>query len=168
MTGTGFETGAELLWNGAPRVSLVIDATHLEADIAAADLTSAGSISLTVRNSGTSGELSNRLAFDVVSPAPAITNATFAQGELHIVGTQFLPGATVVIDGRVFQPTILTTTSATVPIGVEADQPYGTMSVLVMNPNPNAGTSNVVHVTIARDDPPQTRWLKVYLPLVLR
>jgi hypothetical protein len=74
----------------------------------------------------------------------------------------------VVINGRAFQPTILTTTSATVPIGVGADQPYGTVSVLVMNPSPNAGTSNVVHVTIDRDDPPQTRWFKLYLPLMLR
>ncbi|MBI5567606.1 MAG: hypothetical protein HY870_22095 [Chloroflexi bacterium] len=168
VTGTGFETGAELLWNGVPRVSRVIDALHLEADIAAADLTSAGTISLTVRNSGTLGALSNRLAFDVVSPVPSITNATFALGELHLVGSQFLSGAIVVIDGRAFQPTILSTTSATVPIGVGADQPYGTVSVLVMNPGPNAGTSNVVVVTIDRNDPPQTRWFKLYLPLVLK
>jgi hypothetical protein len=168
VTGTGFDTGAEVLWNGVPKVSHVIAPTYLEADIAATDLTSAGIISLTVRNSATSGALSNRFAFEIVNPLPVITTASFDQGELQIAGSQFLPGATVVINGRAFQPTILSTTSATVPIGVGADQPYGMVSVLVMNPSPNAGTSNEVFVTINRNDPPQTRWLNQYLPRVVR
>ena len=151
-----------------PRVSRVIDADHLEADISAADLGSPGINSLTVRNTGTTGALSNRFDFDVRSPIPVITNATFGQDELLITGSQFLPGAIVVINGRGFQPTTLSTTSATVPIGVGSDQPFGTVSVLIVNPSPNGGTSNVVFVTIDRNDPPPAPWRSLYLPMLSR
>ena len=168
VTGSGFDPGAELLWNGVPRVSRVIDVTHLEADIQAADLATPATLTLSVRNSGTSGALSNQYPFEVVSPAAVITNATYAQGKLNLTGTNFLPGATVVINGRGFQPTTLSTTSAAVPIGVGSDQPFGLVSVMIVNPSPNAGTSNVVFVTIDRNDPPPAPWRSLYLPILSR
>jgi trimeric autotransporter adhesin len=52
VTGTGFLPGAVVLWNGSPRTTSFIDATHLQVAIPASDLTSAATITLTSQNPG--------------------------------------------------------------------------------------------------------------------
>jgi uncharacterized repeat protein (TIGR01451 family) len=58
VTGSGFLPGAVVLWSGSPRTTTFIDDTHLKVAIAAADLASAGSITLTSQNPG-SGSSNN-------------------------------------------------------------------------------------------------------------
>ncbi len=69
VTGTGFVTGAQVLWNGTPRATSVISATELRASIPAADLASAGLVSVRVVNPGENGGMiSEGLAFTVEQP----------------------------------------------------------------------------------------------------
>ena len=58
ITGTGFQPGAVVLWNGSPRTTTFVDSTHLQVAIAAADLASAQTITLTGQNPG-SGSSNN-------------------------------------------------------------------------------------------------------------
>ena len=58
VTGTGFLPGAVLLWNGSPRTTTFVDSAHLQVAIAAADLASAQTITLTGQNPG-SGSSNN-------------------------------------------------------------------------------------------------------------
>ena len=51
-TGTGFLPGAVVLWNGSPRTTTFVDNAHLQVAVAAADLTSAQTITLTSQNPG--------------------------------------------------------------------------------------------------------------------
>ena len=48
--GTGFVTGATLLWNGAARTTTFVSATRVTASISAADIAAAGSVPVSVRN----------------------------------------------------------------------------------------------------------------------
>ena len=52
VTGTGFLPGAVVLWNGSPRTTTFVDNAHLQAAIAAADLSSAQTVTLTAQNPG--------------------------------------------------------------------------------------------------------------------
>ena len=52
ITGTGFLPGATVLWNGLPRTTTYTDNAHLQVAIAAADLATAQSITLTSQNPG--------------------------------------------------------------------------------------------------------------------
>jgi hypothetical protein len=60
ITGTGFIPGAVVLWNGSPRTTTFIDNAHLQVAIAAADVSSAATITVASQNpgSGTSNTLS--------------------------------------------------------------------------------------------------------------
>jgi hypothetical protein len=58
VAGTGFLPGAVVLWNGSPRTTTFVDNAHLQVAIAAADLASAQTITLTSQNPG-SGNSNN-------------------------------------------------------------------------------------------------------------
>ncbi len=52
VTGTGFLPGAVVLWNGSQRTTTFIDSSHLQAAIAASDVTAAASVTLKADNPG--------------------------------------------------------------------------------------------------------------------
>jgi hypothetical protein len=52
VTGSNFVPGAVVLWNGAERSTMFVDATHLKVAVPASDLTSAGNATLTIVNPG--------------------------------------------------------------------------------------------------------------------
>lgn len=54
VTGSGLVPGAVVLWNGVERTTSFVDSTHLSVAIPAADLTSAGTATLTIVNPGAS------------------------------------------------------------------------------------------------------------------
>jgi hypothetical protein len=66
--GSGFVSGATLLWNGASRPTTFVSATRLTASIAAADIATAGSIAVVAQNP--SGTQSNAQTF-TVRPGPS-------------------------------------------------------------------------------------------------
>ena len=52
VTGTGFLPGATVLWNGSPRTTTFVDSAHLTVAIAAADVQTAGSFTVSAQNPG--------------------------------------------------------------------------------------------------------------------
>jgi hypothetical protein len=65
VNGTGFVDGAVVRWNGAARTTVYVSSTKLTAAIAAADIASAGTASVTVLNPGPGGVTSNAVSFVV-------------------------------------------------------------------------------------------------------
>ncbi len=51
-TGSGFIPGAVVLWNGVPRTTTYVDASHLQFAVAAADVAASQTVSLTAENPG--------------------------------------------------------------------------------------------------------------------
>ncbi len=52
VTGSGFLPGASVVWNGVVHDTTFVDAQHLSVAVGAAEVTSAASVSVTVRNPG--------------------------------------------------------------------------------------------------------------------
>ena len=77
-TGTNFVTGSTLLWNGAAQPTTFVSATQLTASIGADDIATAGSASVTVRNSDAA--VSNALTFTIGGSAgPCPSGQFFAE-----------------------------------------------------------------------------------------
>jgi hypothetical protein len=65
VTGSAFVAGSVVQWNGAARPTTVVSATELSALISAADVATAGDVTITVVNPAPGGGVSNALAFTV-------------------------------------------------------------------------------------------------------
>lgn len=110
VTGTNFNPASQLQWNGSARPTTPISANQLTANIPASDLAGPGVAQVTVFNP-TSGLTSNQQAFTILavgpppsSPPPTLISvgpAIATQGSQHLQltlrGTNFRPGASVVI-----------------------------------------------------------------------
>src|SRR5205085_3321312 len=65
VEGANFVNGARVRWNGVDRPTTFNSSTSLGADIPTADLTNAGSASITVFNPAPGGGVSNALSFTI-------------------------------------------------------------------------------------------------------
>jgi len=63
VTGSNLAAGATVDWDGSPRTTTRVDATHLSVAIPASDLAAAGTASITITNPATAA--SNRLSFTI-------------------------------------------------------------------------------------------------------
>ena len=84
VNGTGFVSSSVVRWNGSSRPTTFVSATQLQASIAAADITSAGSIAVTVVSPAPGGGTSPSVAFAATAP-PRLT----------VSDTTTVPGGTV-------------------------------------------------------------------------
>ncbi len=142
VTGSGFSSGAEVLWNQSPLASTPLSATSIQAIVPAALIAQAGTASVAVRNPG--GATSNSIQF-LIEGAPRITSlipASAAAGgpqfTLTVLGSGFNPaslaGSSVVRwNGAALQTTYISASEvrAVVPPGL-IEQPT-TASITVDN-----------------------------------
>jgi hypothetical protein len=71
VSGTGFVSGAQVLWNNQALPTKYISGSELEAGVSASDVSKAGTASITVRNPGT--QSSNTVFFPVRQPSSSIS-----------------------------------------------------------------------------------------------
>lgn len=107
VNGSGFggaSTTVTVRWNGSSRPTTFVSSTQLTAIITAADIASAGTAQVTVRNDPAKGstETSNQVSFTINNPVPAITSlsppSAMAGGPdftLTISGSGFVTDSTV-------------------------------------------------------------------------
>ncbi len=168
MDGTGFVNGATVQWNGASLPTTFVSSTRLTAQVGAGQLAAAGIANVTVANPG--GFVSNAAGFTVLNPASTITSlmpgTTPAEGPaftLTVNGAGFVSGATVYWQGGALPTTFISGAEVRGQVAAGLIAQGGAASVNVRNPEPNAGTSNVVSFTIT----PQSGQRR-FLPLVTR
>ncbi len=74
VTGTGFLTGATVIWDGADRTTTFVSDTQVIASIPPADLATPGTVSVSVRNPDPTAGASNALSFEITAlPNPGPT-----------------------------------------------------------------------------------------------
>ena len=162
---------SEVRWNGSPRPTTFVNTSQLTADITAADMTAAGTVTVTVFNPGQGGGLSNEVVFTVTrtNPFPTITtlvpDSRPAGGPaftLTVNGSGFVDQSSVVRWNGIARPTTFENDSQlTTDIPATDLAAMGTASVTVSNSPPGGGIS----------DPPATFTIGppiLYLPLILR
>ena len=152
VTGSGFVSGATVRWNGADRSTTFVSATQLQAAIPAADIATAGTVPVTVRNPD--AVVSNPMNFTVVAPVSpqvsALAPQTVTVGSpgftLQVTGSGFLSGATVRWNGADRSTTFVSATQLQAAIPAADLVTPGTVPVTVRNPD--AVVSNSMNFTV--------------------
>ena len=161
VNGTGFVSTSVVKFNGAAKPTTFISATQLTAAIAAADIATAGTASVTVTNpapgGGTSGTLPftiNGGALTLASIAPATATAGGAAFTMTLTGTGFVTGATVNFGSSpAITPSSVTATQIVATVPAADIAAAGTVNVTVTNPAPGGGVSNPQVFTVTNPTP---------------
>lgn len=154
-TGTNFTQGTAILWDGISLPTTVSSSTQLTAKVTAAQIASAGIVSIRVMKSDstTSGTLNLTITgattggtFSLRSISPAAVAAGSAAFTLTATGTGFVSGASITLGGTAITTTFDSATQlhATVPAANVASA--ATINVGVTNPDKS--TTNTLPLTV--------------------
>ncbi len=152
VLGSGFVAGSVVRWNGTDRPTTLISATELRAVIAAADVSSAGTRTVTVFTPTPGGGTSNGQTFTVTSgssnPTPILTQVSpgarppgSAGFTLTVTGSQFTNQSAVYWDGAPRTTTFISSTELRAQITSADQSATGIPTVTVVTPSPGGGTS---------------------------
>lgn len=154
VNGSSFVSGAVVRVNGSDRATTFVSSTQLTAQILAADLLAAGSLSITVNNpanaTGGGGNSAQRFLTvnAILNPAPTITNLVpysalvgAPQFTLTVNGSNFVNGSVVRVNGANRATTFVSATQLTAIIPVTDTASAGTLAVSVFTPTPGGGIS---------------------------
>jgi hypothetical protein len=156
--GSDFASGSSpsvMLWNGIALVTDVASATELNAMVPDYLLRVGHTAEIRVRNPAPGGGASNALFFDVENPVPTVTGTepdgvpANTAADLDVLGSGFVYGASVWINGSSLSPTSVSATTLTVHVPAAATAgTTGLASLHVTNPGPGGGASNEVDLTV--------------------
>jgi hypothetical protein len=172
--GSGFTTGALILWNGTALTTTLVSANQLTAPVPASDLAAAGTVKVSVQipgsaqsatsnvNNTTTTEVSNIVLFTINTapgPSPSIASLSASttlaastpycssQGfTLTVNGTNFTSDAVVNWNGAAQTTTFVSATRLTAPISAVQTAFPGTATVTVTN---SIGTSATLPFTLS-------------------
>ena len=159
LPGSSFFEGSQVRWDGADRPTTLISPTQLQAEISAADISQVGQAEVTVFNPQPGGGSSSPLIFmidPVPNPAPVLTSldpasATVGSGDLtlNLIGTGFFEGSQVLWNGESRTTTFLSPTLLQAEIPAADLAIPGQVEVVVLNPTPGGGSSDMLLFEIA-------------------
>ena len=152
----GAIVGVEILFAGVLpelRMATFVDSTSLTVSITAADLATAGGLSLTVANPAPGGGVSAPLLFTVINQVATLTSlepelaiAGAPPFTLHVNGMLFVPGAAILLDGAPLVTTFLSPTSLRGVVPASLFAAPGQITVTVQNPG--VGPSNALNLMV--------------------
>ncbi len=155
-TGTNFVGGTKILWGGSPVATTVSSPTQLTANITAAQIATAGAVSISVMkpDSTTSGALTLTITgsgsgsgtFSLTSISPAAVAAGSPSFPLTATGVGFVSGATITLNGTAVTTTFDSDTQLHATIDATLVATAGTVTVGVTNPDKSA--TNTLPLTV--------------------
>jgi trimeric autotransporter adhesin len=135
VNGTGFTSGATVVWNNSPLTTKFVSATQLTAAVPASVITGAGSVSIVVFNGAVT---TNTVALTVTAPPPVITSlspvATVAGSAaltLTVNGTGFTTSSTLQWNSAAIATTFINPTQLTAYISTTMIASTASISVTV-------------------------------------
>jgi hypothetical protein len=154
VNGTGFASGATVLWNSTALTTNFVSSTQLTASVTAALIASVANVSVSVQNPG--GATSNALPFTVsaqvltlaiTSLSPSSAAAGGAGFTLTVNGSGFVSGAVVQWNGTALTTTFVSATQLTATVSTSLIASPGNASVAVINPNMAASNAVIFSIT---------------------
>jgi Divergent InlB B-repeat domain/WD40-like Beta Propeller Repeat len=159
IAGKNFVSQSIVMVNGSARSAAFVNSTSLLASIGAGDLTSAGTLQISVFNPPPDGGSSNSFAFNVNNPLPRLTSlsptsalAGSASVSLVLSGAGFVPQSTILIDGAPRTTAYSSATQLSAALSAGDLTQGGMAQVQVENPGPGGGTSGVLAFAINPTD----------------
>ena len=148
VTGTNFVSGVTLAVNGSPRTTTYVSDTQLTASLTADDYSSAAPLLLNAVNPQPGGGASGTIALVVANPTPTIAslspsalNAGSAATIVDIIGTGFVAGTGVLVNGASRPATVISTTAMKVALTSADLANAGSLGITAVNPAPGGGIS---------------------------
>jgi hypothetical protein len=158
VVGTGFVKNSQIAFNGAPAATTFVDATHVKATASASQLASAQLIAVTVFNPYPGGGTSAGLTLTVANGTPSITSlnpSAVAVGSpdktITIYGSGFVSTSSVTSNGFPIASTYVSGSQLTATIPSNHMANYGSVTIIVTNPQPGGGPSQPAKLTVACD-----------------
>ena len=155
LNGTGFQSGAYIVWNGTPLVAVFVSSAQLSTTVPAAYVAVAGTASVTVQNP--SGSSSVPVFFSIsstgtaggaaiTSMSPTSIGAGSGAFTLTVNGSGFVVAAAVVFNGSALPAAFVNSTQllVTVPANLLANAVSATVAVV----NPGSAASNGLVFTV--------------------
>src|SRR5438034_2383030 len=150
VNGTNYDNTSIVRWNGSNLATTFVSSTRLTAIVPAANIATAGTAQVTVKNS--SGSASNPVTFTIVAPPtisslnPTCATAGGGQFTLTVNGTNFAAISTVNWNGTPLATTFVSSTQLTATVPASLIATAGPASITVVS---CAATSNAQTFTIA-------------------
>jgi len=159
VNGTGFTTNSVVYWNGTAlntgRAYYSYAGLTLIATVPAADLTAAGTASVTVETPGANPSTSDPVTVTIANfPVPLLSglipNAgpVYTASNVTLQGTGFTRNTVVEVNGIQIATTYNNSTSLTAKIPASSLSLPGNVNVTVMTPAPGGGTSSAEPFTV--------------------
>jgi hypothetical protein len=152
--GTGLTANSVVLWNGTALVASPYLGYTLTATVPAADLTTVGTASLTVKTPTANPPVSNALTVNITSlSVPTLTSVSPVGGPINtganvtLIGTGFTALSTVAVNGSNIAATYVSSTELTVAIPAASFSTPDVYPITVTNPAPQGGTSSSLYFT---------------------
>lgn len=154
VNGTGFNSSSTIYWNSSPLITNVNSTTQLTAQVTSVYLQAAGSVNITVQNTGP--VTSNVVTFTIGS-APAVPNITSlspssttpggAAFTLTVNGTNFSSNSAIQWGSTLLATSYVNTNQLTAQVPATLITNAGTANITVITPG--SALSNAVTFTIA-------------------
>ena len=176
LTGTNFAPQSVVSVNNTNRSTGFINSTILQVSLTAADLATAGTLSIAVTNPAApppappNGGTSNIFAYSIVNPFPVVTTiaptsaaaAATTAPLLTLTGTGFNATSVIEVNGGPRATTFVSATSLTTQLAQGDIAAGGVNQIQVFNAAPGGGTSNIVVFSV---NPTTTNGLPIILDL---
>jgi outer membrane protein assembly factor BamB len=154
VNGSNFTPQSQVLWGGSSRSTTYVSATQLTAQIAAADVSTAGSVPVSV--SDPENGVSNSLTF-TIQAAPLSLSSISPTGVtaggpgfmLTVLGTGFTATSTVMWNGASRPTTFVAGNEVVAQIAASDIAAVSTVSVTVHDPSSSVGTTSPQTLTIS-------------------
>ncbi|HMY71664.1 MAG TPA: pre-peptidase C-terminal domain-containing protein, partial [Blastocatellia bacterium] len=163
LNGNGFVPSSVVQWNGSPRPTTFISNTQLTIPVSESEISSVGTVTVTVVNPAPGGGTSSPrvlLIVTTVNPAPTLLSlspnsavAGSAAFTLTVNGENFVPNVVVNWNGSPRPTTFVSTIELKVQITAADVATQGTAAVTAINPAPGGGTSNALNFAITPPNP---------------
>ena len=159
VRGNNFVSPSIVMVNSASRPTNFVNSTYLQATIYASDVSTGGSLPITVLNPTPGGGSSNVFMLSVTNPVPSITSinpaaiqaGTAATG-LLVSGAGFVPNSVVLLNGAPRTTTFTSFAQVSILLTAGDLAQGGVDQVQVQNPAPGGGTSNIAALSINASD----------------
>lgn len=160
VTGSNFVASSIVQWNGSPRSTSYLSSTSLQAQIAGADIASAGPDIVSVWTPGPGGTLSTAVPFSV-SPAPFATTSLSPGYEfagqpafvLIVNGAGFTNASSVTWNGVARATTFVSSSQLRTTIAATDIANTGYADVAVSDPSQPGGSTNALMFPIRTPTP---------------
>ena len=159
ISGTDFAQTSQVLWNGTALPTSFISTSELSLTLTTQQLAASGAFSVTVVDTSLSDAPVAPRTFLVNNPLPnltTITPDTVEQSEevtVSVMGTNFVVGSQILLDGQAVPSTFVNATELMGVISAELLPPERDSNLVVVNPAPGGGVSNILTVTVENNTP---------------